>query len=171
MATLINAILFQLTWFGCVLGAATGQLWWGVPTLAGLVLFSAHSGRLPRDVALVACLVPLGWMLERFWIAQGVLVYETDGVPVWIAMLWAGVALTVNHSLGWFRRYPFCGAALAALAAPLCYMGGSRLDAVVVPDPLSMAWVSVAWFAVFYGVFRVTGGGLESERPPVTVSR
>lgn len=112
-------------------------------------------------MALLAVLLPIGWLLEFVWIDNHILIYGQDGVPIWILMLWAGVALTVNHSLAWFKRYPFCGATLAAVAAPLCYLGGERLDAVLVPEPLQLVWVSLAWLIVFYAVFAFASRALD----------
>ncbi|MEJ2088790.1 MAG: DUF2878 family protein, partial [Gammaproteobacteria bacterium] len=106
-------------------------------------------------------LLPIGWLLEVVWIDNGILIYGQDGVPIWILMLWAGVALTVNHSLAWFQRYPCCGAAVAAVAAPLCNLGGERLDAVLVPEPLQLVWVSLAWLIVFYAMFTLASRVLD----------
>jgi hypothetical protein len=161
LATLINAGLFQLTWFGCVVGGAAGEPWWGAPALIGLFVYAAIRKSFWADMSLLAVLLPIGWLLEVVWIDNGILIYGQDGVPIWILMLWAGVALTVNHSLAWFQRYPFCGAALAAVAAPLCYLGGERLDAVLVPEPLQLVWVSLAWLIVFYAMFTLASRALD----------
>ncbi len=173
MRTLTNAVLFQLTWFGCVLGGANGQAWWGSIPLAGLLLFSVRQPYVLADTITVACLIAVGVSLELIWIDQGILMYPLLErlLPEWIPMLWAGVALTINHSLAWFKRYPLSGAALAAVAAPICYLSGQQLGAVVVPVPLQLGWLSCAWFAVFYAVFRVMPLCLAKQRLLATLGR
>ena len=153
MALVINALLFQATWFACVLGGSQGQPVWGLAALSGMLLFAYRRPHFREDVALVLLLVPVGWLLQSLWIDQGILVYEPNSLPPWILMLWAGVALTVNHSLTWFKQYPLMGAALAAVAAPICYLSGTQLGAVATPVPLNLAWISLAWFAVFGAIF------------------
>jgi hypothetical protein len=169
--TLINAALFQLTWFSAVLGGAADQPWWGLAALSCLVVFSLRGASFRADVAIAVFLVVVGWLLQLLWVELGVLVYPDVGVPAWIPILWVGVGLTVNHSLAWFQRYPFCVAALAAVAAPLCYLGGEQLGAVVVPDPLRLIWVSLSWLVLFYAVFWSMPRYLENGGRLATVRR
>lgn len=173
MAVLTNAILFQLTWFGCVLGGARGEPWWGILPLSLLMAFVARRPYIRQDLALTAVLVSAGWGLEFLWIQKGVLVYvqANEVFPVWILLLWGGVALTINHSLAWFHRFPVTGAALAAVAAPLCYLSGAQLGAVVVPEPLGLIWVSTTWFAVFFVVFRFMAVHGSRSTPVVFLGR
>jgi hypothetical protein len=152
VATLINALLFQATWFGCVLGGSEQPVW-GLAGLGAMLLFASRRSHIRMDLTLLIFLVPVGWLLESLWIDQGILVYEPNRPPLWIPMLWAAVALTVNHSLERFKQYPMMGAALAAVAAPLCYLSGSQLGAVTTPVPLSLIWISCSWFVVFGGTF------------------
>ena len=85
--------------------------------------------------------------------------YKRQGgfAPSWILALWLGFALTVNHSLGWLQEKPWLAALLAALFAPVSYLAGERLGAVTVANPSGLLLVSVAWCALFYGVFARIG--------------
>jgi hypothetical protein len=153
-ATLTNALFFQLTWFGTVLGASNDQSWWALPGLAALVAWSVRQRRLQADLPLAVAFGVSGWLLDTLWIELGLLAYGTPMAPVWILVLWVAVALTMNHSLAWFRRHPLNGAVLAALAAPLCYLSGEQLGAVSVPRPASLIWISATWGLLFYLAFR-----------------
>ncbi|MFM8353778.1 MAG: DUF2878 family protein, partial [Gammaproteobacteria bacterium] len=55
---LVNAALFQVAWFACVLGGAAGTSLWGAVTVVALILFSASLRMLRNDLPfLVAGLV------------------------------------------------------------------------------------------------------------------
>jgi hypothetical protein len=155
-ANLVNAILFQTAWFACVLGGAAGSSVWGAAAVTGLAAFAALGDRLRSDLAFALGGAVLGFGLDTLWIRTGVLDYAGHAfAPGWIVLLWAAVGLTLNHSLAMFRARPWLGGSLAAASAPLSYLGGERLGAVLVPEPWLLAWVAVVWFAVFGAAFTV----------------
>ena len=149
----LNAGLFQATWFATVLG---GPLW-GAPVLALLLWQACVAGSPRAELLIVAGLGAGGWMLDSLWNVTGVLDYGTILAPEWIVMLWCGVALTLNHSLSAFHARPLIGALLAACAAPISYLAGARLGRVEIPELTALAWVSLAWLPLFYGLFRILG--------------
>jgi hypothetical protein len=149
-ANLVNALLFQAAWFGCVLGGSIGSIRWGAMALAGMVAFAAMRDRLRSDLGWALAAAGVGFCLDTLWIRIGVLDYSGAGVaPVWIVLLWASVGLSVNHSLAPFVARPWIGGTLAGLSAPVSYLGGERLGAVVVSDPVQLALVAAVWCAVF----------------------
>ncbi len=153
-ANAVNAALFQITWFACVLGGAAGSALWGAAALAGLLAFTATQGRLASDLRVAALAAVIGFALDSLWIRAGILDYHGARLaPIWIVMLWLGVALTLNHSLSFLSRRPLLGGALAGAAAPLSYLGGERLGAVTVPEPWLLAAVSLCWLVLFWGAF------------------
>ena len=81
MTNLLNAVLFQLAWFGCVMGGAAGNLTWGVAGLAGLIAFSASRQTLRTDLHLVMALALLGWLLDSFWSFAGILKFSSALAP------------------------------------------------------------------------------------------
>lgn len=156
-----NATLFQATWFGCVLGGAAGEAAWGVLGLAALLAFTATRCT-ASDGYLALTLGIAGFGLDSLWIGLGVLDYGPHLLaPVWIVTLWLGLALTVNHSLGWLRGRGLIASALAALAAPFTYLAGERLGAVQVLWPPGLMVISAAWALLFWMAF---------SRRPVTAS-
>ncbi|MEM7218961.1 MAG: DUF2878 domain-containing protein [Pseudomonadota bacterium] len=150
---LLNAALFQGAWFGLVLGAAEGNLLFGWLGVGALLVFAALRDDIARDLRLLMLLPPLGWCLDSLWALTGILDFGTTLAPYWIALLWASVALTLRHSMSLFSARPRLGALLAACSAPLCYLGGQRLGAVTVPEPLLLAWIALAWCALFAVLF------------------
>ncbi len=145
----LNAVFFQTTWFGCVLGGIFG----GAPGVAALVWHSWRTRSLAADVPTAVLWMLAGWALDTLWVQLGVLDYGLPVAPLWIAMLWFGVALTLNHSLSFLIERPLLGALLAAGAAPASYLGGERLGSIVVPDPWLLSVVAVSWGCIFYVTF------------------
>ena len=154
---LINVALFQLTWFGSVMGAARGTAVFGLIGIGLLLAFSAWRKTLRADVLFVCALLPLGWVVDSIWAGTGILNYGSTFAPLWILLLWASVGLSLNHGMSLFVAHPFVGALLAGGAAPLSYLGGERLGAVEIPDPYALAWIALGWLVVFFTVFRLAG--------------
>ena len=164
-SNLINAGLFQVAWFACVLGGAAGNSWWGGAALLALLAFSGAKPFLKSDLLFATVGGLFGLALDTLWIKSGVLDYHGVSVaPIWIVMLWVGVSLTLNHSLSLFAARPLLGGVLAGACAPLSYLGGERLGAVLVPDPWMLGYVCAAWFVVFTLAFAVAGGWRPSRQ-------
>lgn len=154
-ANILNAVLFQAIWFACVLGGAHGWFWPGALGVLLLILSLAPSPALRHDALLATLLMPIGALLDTLWIHTGVLDFNGAAIaPAWIILMWLAVALTINHSLEFFRDRPLLGAAAVFCAAPLSYLAGERLGAVIVPDPILLVAVSTTWAVLFYGAFR-----------------
>jgi hypothetical protein len=61
--------------------------------------------------------------------------------------LWVNLGTTLNVSLGWLRGRYLAAAAMGAIAGPLAYWAGVRLEAVTfgLPLPVALAVISVEW--------------------------
>lgn len=164
---LMNAILFQVTWFACVVGGAAGSSLWGFAGVLALIAFSWSVGCFQRDMRLLLLLGLTGFVVDTAWISLGILDYGDHALaPLWIVALWLGFALTVNHSMGWLRQKPLLAAALAALFAPMTYVTGASFGAVVIADALGLALISITWAVMFYLLFSSANGQPTSESLP-----
>ena len=162
---IINAVLFQITWFGCVLGGARGVWVWGALGVLALVLFSQLQTTLRRDLRFVAVLVAVGFCLDTLWATTGVLDFGAEAhalvlgsfdlrlAPVWILFLWSGVGLTLMHSLGVFVSRPWLGALMAGGASVPSYLAGERLGGVVIPEPYALRIIVCVWGSLFFLMF------------------
>jgi len=149
---LVNASLFQLTWFAAVLGGNG----FAVPACALLAIHLVFRDSLKADCTIGAITAALGLGLDTLWIHLNVLDFNGAVIaPLWIVVLWAALGLSMNHSMSWFITRPLPGAILAGASAPLSYLSGAALGGVMVPDSKMLGIVSLAWFAVFFMVFRV----------------
>lgn len=148
----LNVIAFQFGWFACVLGAAHDQPWLGSAVVAVLVAVHLATAIRPAvEVRLVAAALVIGVVWETLLLACGWIEYSTGVIwagvaPLWIVMLWALFAITLNSSLGWLKGRLLVAAVFGAVGGPLAYWGGVRLGALVFVEPLfAVIALAVGW--------------------------
>ncbi len=127
-----NAVLFQLSWLACVLGG--NSYWLAVPAVALLIHFFWVSSW-AAEGKLVVSVMLAGAALDSFLLQLGVFTFVGQELlaPLWLAMLWAMLATTLNHSLGWTARPIWRAALLGAIGGPLSYVAGAELAGVGLP--------------------------------------
>lgn len=151
----INQAFFQLSWPACVVGAANGMLWPGALVVGLFALWQLHPSRMhPRDLQCVAAFVATGLVLDTLWIQTGIVEYASAWpapgfTPAWLMLLWIGLGLTVNHSLGVFRERWRLFMLLAAVGSPMSYSIAAGLGAV---DWLAPAWLVVVCVGPVWGL-------------------
>ena len=151
----INFLLFQLCWFGCVLGAARGLIWLGpilVLIFVPLQIFLLTE-RHKAELMFVLICGSLGFVLESLLITARVYVpagEETLICPPWMTALWCNFGPLVSISLSWLKGKISLAFVLGALAGPLAWWGGEKLGALTVaPEfifgylPLSLVWAVI----------------------------
>lgn len=150
---LINAVLFQLLWFACVLGSANRLF---IPALCAFLLLAAFQLRAHRraegDYSLLILSLALGILIDSLWLMLGFVEFTDPRplpflAPAWILVLWAGFALTINHSMAWVNAHPLLPGVLGAVGGPLSYLAGERLGAVafLVDRPIVLTAIGLAW--------------------------
>jgi hypothetical protein len=149
-----NLVLYQLGWFACVLGAAHGAPWLGPLVAAAIVSWHLGTARYKsRELALLACAVALGLVVDSTLMRLGLLHFATGVVvagvsPGWMLALWALFATTLNVSLRWLHRRPVAAGALGLLGGPLAYWAGARLGAIsLTPAGRALCAVALVWAA------------------------
>ena len=147
-----NAMLFQLGWWACVLGAAHGRPLWGTATAAAIV--AVHLWQAPQrwpEARLAGQALLLGLAFESLMAAQGWLSYPHGHwlpglAPHWLVALWPLLATTLNSSMRWLQPRPWLASALGAVLSPLSYAAGVRLGAASFNDPTrAMAALAIGW--------------------------
>lgn len=153
-AKLINLLLFQGVWFLAVLGAAAGNGWVGA---VGLIVFlAAHQLSSPTaraDYAVAAGAVFIGLLVETSIVRTGLIEYRAalpaDGfAPLWLLVLWAAFALTMNGCIAWLHGRYVLAALLGGVGGPLSYYGGVKLGAATTTDSVT----ALAVIAVVYAI-------------------
>lgn len=150
---IINAVLFQITWFACALGSANNLLW---PALLACGVLAAYQlnnkNRHSSDLRLIAISVALGLVIDTIWVQLNLIGYSAhvpfeNIAPLWIIVLWVGFAMTINHSLSWLDKHPLLPAICGLIFAPLAYFGGVKFgalhfigDPIIITVALGIAW-------------------------------
>lgn len=153
----LNVIGSQIVWFACVAGASRGMVWLG--PLAAIVFAAitlARGGKRDADLKTLALALPIGFALDSTFAASGWMIYAErwpwqHAAPIWIWALWAGFAMTLNHSLAFLADRPWPAALLGLFGGPLAYWtAAGAFDAVSfgVPALWVMAALAVAWALV-----------------------
>lgn len=149
----INAVLFQMLWFACVLGSSYSLLWPAALMIGVMLVWQLHpSRRHPNDIKVLIIAIVLGLIIDTAWVALGFMDFNDPRPflwlsPAWIIIMWAGFALTINHSMNWLSLHPVLPALMGLVGGPLAYFTGRRLGAVeYLTDPLLIScMLAIAW--------------------------
>jgi hypothetical protein len=167
----MNALAFQLVWFSTIIGASEGYVWIGPGVLVTWSLFHfvlSSAGRL-TDLCLLVSAVSSGWVLDSLVLSMGWVSYsESPGhdsvVPAWMAVLWAGYALTFNHSLKRLHNRVALAACLGAAGGPVAFFAGSQFEVVQIIGPVGFVAIA-AEYAIATGGFTWFCTYLNNRRP------
>lgn len=152
-----NFILFQLGWFACVLGGAFRMaLVGGLVALAIIALHLWRAQAPKAESVLILAAFGIGIVFESILTLSGISQYA-DGVlvhgfaPYWMVLMWGLFATTLNVSMRWVKNLSLpVLAVLGAILAPLSYLAGNRLGAVLFSDTtLALIIIAVGWAVLF----------------------
>lgn len=150
---IINFVLFQITWFACVLGAAKGYPWLGAIVVSLSLMWHFSQAKYKFQEA-TWCLIALtiGALFDQFMLSFQFIHYQNNGwaqtiVPVWILALWLAFALTLNVSMRWLHGKYLISLLFGAVGGPLAYMAAQKLGAVKLGEH-SLIILSVGWAIV-----------------------
>jgi hypothetical protein len=149
--TIANLVAFQAVWFSAVIGAANGLPWAG--PVAASVFAAAHfvwTSDRAGDFRLLLIALPMGLVADSLLAATGLLRFDSPWpsehfAPAWILAMWAGFALTLNHSMAFLRGRWWLAALFGLVGGPLAYWGAATgFDAVAFGDSPALALVVLA---------------------------
>jgi hypothetical protein len=175
-----NVIGFQLVWLASIGGAGAGMAWAGpVAATVFVIATLAVGGRRQDDLRMLAIALPLGLAMDSGFAASGWLVYAEPGpwpalAPVWIVSLWAGFALTLNHSMAFLRARPVAAALFGLVGGPLAYWtaaGAFEAVAFGVPAAWALGALAVGWAAMLPLLFALGGRGRPDARSALAVRK
>lgn len=136
----VNALLFQLGWFICVLGGSTAALLFTIPYL---VFHFGWYSELKGEWRYTLIVLALGLALDSLNLAFGV--FETDsGFPIWLACLWILLATLLPHGLHWLRYRPLLAATLGAIGGMASYNAGILMG---VAETENLTLSRIIWMA------------------------
>ncbi|MDH3691534.1 MAG: DUF2878 domain-containing protein [Gammaproteobacteria bacterium] len=134
---LFNFLAFQVGWLiGCI-GASQGWPGLGpVYTTAWLTVHLVLVGAYARqEFIIVIAAAVLGYLADSALVLLDIFEFPPQaqfGQPttLWMVSLWANLALTLRHCLGWLRNRFVTASLLGAIAGPLAYAAGGKLGAI-----------------------------------------
>lgn len=150
--TILNFVLFQISWFACVIGAAKQQPWLGVAVVlacAAWHLFSAKNAQAELVLLLIALFI--GGLFDQAMQSTNLISYQAHGwsnflVPAWILALWLAFTTTLNVSLRWMRGKWLVAVLFGAIGGPLAYIAAQKLGAATLNNlPLSYIALGIGW--------------------------
>jgi heme O synthase-like polyprenyltransferase len=63
-----------------------------------------------------------------------------------MCLLWAALAITLNHSMSWIKRSYWLAAILGSITGPLSYLAGVKLGAGTMPNQsISLIALGLIW--------------------------
>ncbi|MCG3171119.1 MAG: hypothetical protein CALGDGBN_02706 [Pseudomonadales bacterium] len=132
-ARAINAVMYQLGWFACVLGGNA----WALLALALFVpLHQRYCVQRPAEWGFVLLAGALGLAMDLAWARAGVIGFHGTlgfGAAPWLAVLWLMFATTLQHALAALQTRLALAALLGAVAGPVSYLAGIALGAASTP--------------------------------------
>jgi len=152
---IINALLFNAMWFGCI--------YWGnafIPLVLVWAFFhlqsSSHTAAETRFVIVVTL---VGTLVDTCLIHLGVFVFESHPfvIPLWLVAIWLSFSLTLNSSLNFLKHSIKLQYVIGAIAPPFSYFAGSKLGAVTFGYslPISLLAISLTWLCLLPFLYKL----------------
>jgi len=81
---------------------------------------------------------------------------------MWLLVMWAQFGSTLRFSFRWLSAHWFKAGAFGALGGPLAYLGGARLEAVHIGEPVALSLLGLAalWALAVPGLAILARAGL-----------
>ncbi|WP_110674014.1 DUF2878 domain-containing protein [Salinicola sp. RZ23] len=157
LALVLNALVFQIGWFVCVLGGS-------VPAMLALVLIlAAHWRWLARSGE---------W---RWWLGFALAGMAVDGTlvalggirlasgwPLWLWALWPLFATTLHHCLAWLWPHRWLALVCGAVGGPLSYLSGAALAGAEITT-WALVVEALVWAGLCAEVSRRLGGAASAQ--------
>jgi len=140
---IINAVGFQLGWFGCVIG---GDNYAPLTALIFLFIHKQLVMKNQREWLLMASITLIGVGTDSILTFLGILEWDAPywlPIPLWLLCLWIIFSTTLKHSLAWLGRHWSIAPVLGFIAGPCSYWSGSALSDVTLRSPLLMTLVII----------------------------
>ncbi len=182
MRSFLSVLAFQAGWWSAILSAGANLDFIGWLVIVAVLLPWIRISENPRrTVVFVALAFAVGFITESVLIAAGVFGITSGWHPVawlcplWLAMMWANFAITLEYCLAWLKKRPVLAAILGGLGGPGTYYAGQPLGVITFHDHvwISMLILAVVWAVITPGLFLLReriSGFFESGAPSARAS-
>lgn len=149
MKLIINALAYQAVWLSAILCGNPGAVA-GCFIVLILLVTSECKG---DDLKMIGFLLFLGLLVDGTLQQVGFFSFRGSGFPIpfWLLVIWLGFAMTIHHSLSWFKDKLLLAALFGGLGGPVAYWAGTRLGAASFnwSLPSSLLVLAVVWSLIF----------------------
>ncbi|RJG48138.1 DUF2878 domain-containing protein [Motilimonas pumila] len=132
--TWLSFVWFQLVWFVAIVVGEPAEYY----LVGSLILHFLLSPSKRVDAKIMLLVSVIGISTDALLAANQVMVFDaapTDIMTLWLAMLWAHFAVTLNHGMLWLSRLPLIWqVACGSVFGPISYFSGAKLDAIALPN-------------------------------------
>lgn len=147
MKRFLNAALFQIVWFVCLLA---GSVWALAATALYLFLHDRYFMTTRREWRLLFVFAALGLLIDGALFQLGIFSNgDGSGViaipPVWLLCLWVSTGTLFVHSLAFLRSRYLLSSALGMIGPTMSYFAGAKLAGITLAAPLFMSLLVVAF--------------------------
>ena len=149
MKLYVNALAYQAVWFSAILWGNLGAVA-GCLIILILLTTSEHRG---EDLKMIGFLMFLGLLVDGTLQQVGFFTFRNSGwpIPFWLLIIWLGLAMTIHHSLSWFKDKLLLAALFGGLGGPAAYWAGTRMGAATFnwSLPTSLLVLAIIWSLMF----------------------
>ncbi|MCL6416037.1 DUF2878 domain-containing protein [Aestuariirhabdus sp. Z084] len=162
---LLNAGLFQVGWFACIVG---GDIWSSAALIVILLIHFLVISRDKREWLMIMSFAAIGISLDSLLIHWQILIRNDDAnlIPLWLAALWLIFPTTIHHCLSWLRDRWLLALICGAVAGPLSYYAGANLSHqlnLASPQWQTLLTLSLLWGCLLSFMFWVDRHYLGTE--------
>ena len=146
--SVINFALFQAVWFLSLLLESSSVVF----SSAIIALMFYLSKQKKHDALLVLVALPLALLSEFIAVKSGLLEFKVSPFPVWLALLWFALLLSINTSMRFLISLKLWQVFIICLVfSPASYWAGARFEVLNLGLPLLEFWLvyGALWAAVF----------------------
>lgn len=154
--SLLNSLCYTIGWCWCVFFGVHGQSIVATIGAVFLILFQLYWTKIKnidlyiQDLLLVIFSIPLGALLEIFFIKTNLIHYSKTATilpPIWIILLYPLFSLLLNHSLKIIKKNYIASFFLGCVGAPLSYITGNSIGGLTFPHPLiqTLIILGICW--------------------------
>lgn len=156
---LMNAIGFNVIWFGCIFYRDDF-----IPfALCFLLIHFLLLKHKFKEVITIITVVTIGLVIDTLLVYFHVFYFPPESlssvfaIPLWLIVLWAAFASTLNHSLAFMKTYPSLKYLAGIVIAPLSYLAGYNFNAVGFGYSVTTTFLilSGVWFIFMMAIFPI----------------
>ena len=150
----LNAVLFYIIWWGCILGIKYSYNYLGplLTIIAGIVHLNIISDAKKESRVILLCGI-LALLVENLHLHSGFLSYEgyvlSESLfpPLWILCIWITLSATLNYSMFFLKEKWLLMVLCGGIFGPGCYFAAMRVGILHFnfSTVISLLILSVVW--------------------------